>query len=120
MIMGKIEVLKHCGSGEDFEQVPGTRRILMYGERCMLTRVCGSAGLKFGPFRISSELIFYLESGRVIHEVDGEVFDLNPGDFHVVPAFSIFSGEVLEDCVAWEAISPPRQDLVLKADNSTI
>jgi mannose-6-phosphate isomerase-like protein (cupin superfamily) len=118
--MSDMEVFKRCGSGETFEQVPGVHRILMYGEKCMLTRVGGVTGLKFGPFRMTSEMVFYLESGRVLHVVDGEEFMLEAGDFHVIPAFSMFSGKVLEDCVAWEAIAPPRQDLAVKADGLEI
>jgi mannose-6-phosphate isomerase-like protein (cupin superfamily) len=116
--MSKMKVFKK--SGEGFQQVPGVQRILMYGENCMLTRVTGVAGLKFGPFRVTSEMIFYLETGRVQHVVDGEELILESGDFHVIPAFSMFSGEALEDIVAWEAISPPRQDLALRADEMNI
>ena len=70
--------------------------------------------------RIDYAMVFYLESGRVRHIVDGQEFILEPGDFHVIPAFSIFAGETLEDVVAWEAIAPPRQDLAIRADDMEI
>jgi quercetin dioxygenase-like cupin family protein len=54
----------------------------------------------------------YLVSGHIIMEIDGQKFDLRPGDSWVIPGNVPHYAEIIEDSVAIEVFSPVREDFL--------
>jgi len=62
-----------------------------------------------------NEQITTIESGRVKFRINGQELILESGESLHIPAHVPHSAEALQDCVAVDVFSPPREDWIRAA-----
>jgi len=103
MIVRSAECKKRTFKGIDF-LVGAT------GERMMVTLMIFKKGQTAETHSHPNEQSGYCFRGRFALTVDNETSIVGPGDSYVIPAGAPHSYEILEDSLAVEVFSPPRED----------
>lgn len=100
--------------GEDvasLEMFPGVvRKVVNSGEKTMLLELKMKKGAVVPSHRHPHEQIGYVFSGRVEFRLGDVTKILGPGDSWLAPGGVEHTLTVLEDCVAVDIFSPPRED----------
>lgn len=86
------------------------RKTLVYGESTLLTEFRLKKGNPLPSHKHPQEQTGYLVSGHILLSIDGEKYDMLPGDSWTIPGNAEHSAEVIEDSVAIEVFSPVRED----------
>ncbi|MDW8424334.1 MAG: cupin domain-containing protein [Meiothermus sp.] len=84
------------------------------GEKLMLLRAEGKAGVALPAHAHPHEQITLVFSGRMRLRVGEEWLELGPGDIAHVPSGVEHEAFFIEDCVVFDAFHPVRQDLLDK------
>ena len=104
-------MLVHRSSATPVEMLPGVvRRTLTEGERMMLVEVTLAQGAVVPSHTHPHEQIGYLASGRLLFEVGDERRELSAGDSWEVPSNVSHQVTALEQSVAIDIFSPPREE----------
>ncbi len=80
------------------------------GERMMVTLMTFTRGQEVGTHRHPHEQAGYCIWGRFDLTIDGESTLIERDDSYVIPGGASHSYRVLEDALAVEVFSPPRED----------
>jgi quercetin dioxygenase-like cupin family protein len=92
---------------------PGVDRLTLSSGTTMSQMLVKLAeGGKVHEHHHPNEQITYLVSGRLRFFLNGEPRELGPGDSVYIPANVPHSVEVLEESLALDTFSPPREDLL--------
>jgi len=86
------------------------RKTLVYAEETLLSEFRLSKGRILPQHKHPEEQTGYLVSGHLILVIDGERYHVLPGDSWAIPGNVEHGAEVLEDSLALEVFSPPRED----------
>lgn len=86
------------------------RKTLVFGEHTLMTEFMLTKGKTLPMHRHSQEQTGYLVSGKIILTINGEEFQVNPGDSWVIPGDAEHGARIIEDSVAVEVFSPLRED----------
>ncbi len=90
---------------------PGvTRKTLVWGERTMLCQITLGEGQVVAAHQHPHEQIGYVVAGRLRFIVDGQTADLEAGDGYIIPGGATHEVHGLEDSIAIDIFSPPRED----------
>ena len=93
------------------EMVPGVyRRTLNEGERTMLVEITLAKGSVVPNHTHPHEQIGYLASGRLLFELGDETKELSPGDSWLIRSNVPHRVTALEDSLAVDIFSPPREE----------
>jgi quercetin dioxygenase-like cupin family protein len=93
------------------EMLPGiTRRTLSEGARTMLCELRMDAGSTVPAHTHAHEQTGYLASGRFRFRLGDTWRELGPGDSWCVPGGIEHEVEVIEDAIAIDVFSPPREE----------
>jgi quercetin dioxygenase-like cupin family protein len=103
MIVKSTERQKRTFKGVDF-LVGAT------GERTMVTLMTFKAGQAVDMHHHPHEQAGYCIQGRFVLAIDGTSMLVEPDDSYVIPGGASHSYQVLEDALAVEVFSPPRED----------
>lgn len=96
-----------------FPIAPGiVRRTLAAGERMMQMVVTLAEGSHLPEHSHPHEQITYMLRGRLRMYIGGRVVDLGPGDAVCIPGGTRHAADVLEEGMAVDTFSPPREDLL--------
>ncbi|MFQ5381973.1 MAG: cupin domain-containing protein [Dehalococcoidia bacterium] len=101
------------GNGEAtaVEMLPGiVRRTLSEGEHTMLCELRMAAGSTVPAHTHPHEQTGYLASGKFRFRLDDEWRELQAGDSWCVPGGVDHEVEVIEDSIAIDVFSPPREE----------
>jgi quercetin dioxygenase-like cupin family protein len=91
--------------------LPGIQmKTLCYGERTLMTEFILSRGSTLPVHAHPYEQTGYLVQGHVRLTIDGESYDVTPGDSWSIPSTTEHGAQILEDSVAIEIFSPVRED----------
>ena len=85
-------------------------RTLAVGEHTHLTEFHLAKGTVIPSHEHPHEQTGYLVSGRLKFVIAGDTFEAEPGDGWSIPGGVSHGVEVVEDSVAIEVFSPPRED----------
>lgn len=88
------------------------RRTLVSGERMMQMLATLSAGSQLPEHSHPHEQILYVVHGRLRLIVAGEPHDLGPGESFYLASGVPHAVEALEETLAVDTFSPPREDLL--------
>ncbi|SCG84897.1 cupin domain-containing protein [Methanobacterium congolense] len=88
------------------------RKTLVYGSKTMLTEFLLDGGNTLPMHRHPEEQTGYLVSGNIILTIDGENYDMKPGDSWSINGNVDHGAEIKEDSVAVEVFSPVREDYI--------
>ena len=80
------------------------------GERMMVALMTFKEGQEVGAHAHPSEQAGYCVQGRFELTISGESTLIEPDDSYVIPAGASHSYRILEDALAVEVFSPPRED----------
>lgn len=86
------------------------RKTLVYATDTLLTEFRLAKDRILPQHKHPEEQTGYLVSGHIILLIDGERYDMLPGDSWAIPGNVEHGAETLEDSVALEVFSPPRAD----------
>lgn len=86
------------------------RKTLVYGNKTLLCEFKLQKGCKLPSHQHPQEQTGYLVSGHLVLHIDGQAFDMHPGDSWAIPGNSEHAADILEDSVAIEVFSPVRED----------
>jgi quercetin dioxygenase-like cupin family protein len=86
------------------------RKTLAAGAHTLLAEFTLDKGSVLPPHSHPQEQTGYLVTGRIMLTIEGEAFDVCPGDAWTVPGGAEHSASALEDSVAVEVFSPVRTD----------
>jgi quercetin dioxygenase-like cupin family protein len=86
------------------------RKTMVYAEETLLTEFRLSKGRILPGHKHPEEQTGYLVTGHMILIIDGERYEVKPGDSWAIPSNLEHGAETLEDSVALEVFSPPRED----------
>lgn len=92
------------------------RKILVYGEKTLMTEFILKKGAVITHHRHPQEQTGYLISGHMILTISDEVQEIRPGDSWMIPGNVEHHAKILEDSVALEVFSPRRDDYLLKKE----
>jgi quercetin dioxygenase-like cupin family protein len=93
------------------EMLPGlVRRTLVSGEKMMICEFTFEQGVEIPSHSHPHEQIGYVVAGRVRLTIDGQSFELCPGDSYRAPSGVPHSAFTLEPSVVVDVFSPPRED----------
>lgn len=93
------------------EMLPGIRRrTLAHGERLMVTQFLISRGTELPRHSHPHEQISYILSGELEMRVGGQSYHLQPGESLLLPGGMAHSALALQDVVAIDTFSPPREE----------
>ena len=102
-------IVKHTKPTQ--EMLPGLgRKTLAYGEKGLMTQFELKAGSVLPVHSHPHEQIGYLVSGRIVLDIAGEKFEMEPGDSWAIRGDSRHSAPTLEDAIAIEVFLPVRED----------
>lgn len=95
----------------------GVKRKFIHGDSAMIARFDLSKGEVVPEHAHHNEQLSYIVSGSLKFVLDGkdEVI-VRAGEVLVIPSNVAHSAETLEDCIAIDVFSPPRQDWIDKTD----
>jgi len=85
---------------------------LVYGDKTLLTEFKLLKGRKLPRHKHPQEQTGYLVSGNIILTIDGENYDVKPGDSWSIPGNVEHVAEIIEDSLALEIFSPVRKDYI--------
>ncbi|HEY1729004.1 MAG TPA: cupin domain-containing protein [Candidatus Baltobacteraceae bacterium] len=96
----------------------GVRRKFIHGESAMIARFDLAKGEIVPEHSHHNEQLSYIVSGALKFVLGGkdEVI-VRGGEVLVIPSNLPHSAETLEDCIAIDVFSPPRQDWIDKTDS---
>ena len=95
------------------EQInPLMTRQMIHGETMTIARLVVQKGAIVPEHSHYNEQITTLDKGRMRFMIDGQEHILNAGESLHIPAHVPHSAEVLEDAVATDVFSPPREDWI--------
>lgn len=86
------------------------RKTLVYGSKTLLTEFRLEKGKLLPMHKHSHEQTGYLVSGHIILIINGERYNMTPGDSWAIPGNIEHGAESIEDSIAIEVFSPVRQD----------
>jgi quercetin dioxygenase-like cupin family protein len=86
------------------------RKTLVFGANMLQTEFRLEGGKTLTMHRHPQEQTGYLVSGHIVLTIDGESYDLSPGDSWSIPGDTDHGARVLEDSIAIEVFSPVRED----------
>ncbi len=86
------------------------RKTLVFGEKTLLCEFKLQKGSKLPSHQHPQEQTGYLVSGHLVLYIDGQAFDMHPGDSWAIPGNSQHSADIMEDSLAIEIFSPLRED----------
>lgn len=90
---------------------PGIRRKTMtWGDRTLTAEFLLRAGSVLPMHAHPHEQTGYLVAGHMLLTIGAERHEVRPGDSWCVPGGVVHGADVLEDSVAVEVFSPPRED----------
>jgi len=93
------------------QMLPGlTRRTLADGEAMMMCEFTFDANVQIPNHTHPHEQVGYVAAGRVRMIIDGQSFELGPGDSYRAPSNVPHGAFTLEPAVVVDVFSPPRQD----------
>src|SRR5579872_1512911 len=96
----------------------GVRRRFVYGESAMVAYFDIAKGEIVPEHSHHNEQISYIVSGALKFVLGGkDELVVRGGEVLVIPSNLSHSAEALEDCVAIDVFSPPRQDWIDKTDS---
>ncbi len=98
----------------------GVRRKFIHGESAMIARFDLAKGEIVPEHSHHNEQLSYIVSGALKFVLGGAVKDeviVRGGEVLVIPSNLPHSAETLEDCIAIDVFSPPRQDWIDKTDS---
>lgn len=87
-----------------------TRKTLVFGQNTLLCEFKLQKGKKLPLHKHPEEQTGYLLSGHIILHIDGESFNIQPGDSWAISGNLEHAADILEDSVAIEVFSPLRKD----------
>ena len=87
-------------------------RRMITGDKLMLVRWEFAAGGYVALHRHPHEQVVMVETGRLKMTIGGEQVMLGPGSVRLIPSATPHDAEVLEDTVAIDIFSPPREDFL--------
>ena len=91
--------------------LPGIRiKTLLVGEKTLMTKILLSKDALLPDHSHPSEQTGYLISGSMTLYIAGEKHVVTSGDSWMIPAHVPHRAEILENSVALEIFSPPRDD----------
>ena len=95
----------------------GVKRKFIHGEQAMIARFDLTKGEVVPEHAHHNEQLSYIVSGSLKFILGGkdEVI-VRAGEVLVIPSNLPHSAETLEDCIAIDVFSPPRQDWIDKTD----
>jgi quercetin dioxygenase-like cupin family protein len=96
---------------------PQFARQMLHTETMTVARMELRKGAAVPEHRHHNEQITTVESGRMRFILKGEEIIVGPGESLHIPANAPHSAEALEDCVAVDVFSPPREDWI-RGDDS--
>jgi len=102
-------------AGEDGyrQMLPGVeRKTLVYGDYTLLSEFRLKKGAVLPAHSHPQEQTGYLVSGRLVLTINGEIYDLKPGDSWVIRGNEEHRVEVAEDSLTVETFSPVREDYI--------
>ena len=103
--------LTHNAEATPIEMAPGiTRRTLNEGAHTMLCELHMAQGSHIPPHTHPHEQTGYLASGRFRFRLGDRWAEFGPGDSWCVPGGVDHEVEVLEDAIAIDVFSPPRDE----------
>lgn len=88
------------------------RKTLVYGDNTLLTEFVLENGKVLPMHSHPEEQTGYLVSGHIILIINGERYEIKPGDSWAIPGNIEHGAETLEDSVAIEIFSPVREDYI--------
>jgi len=89
------------------------RKTLVYGDKTLLTEFILSKGKILPAHKHPEEQTGYLVSGCILLTIDGDIYDMKPGDSWSIPGDTEHGAEIKEDSVAIEIFSPVREDYII-------
>ena len=93
------------------QAVPGVAmKTLVHGEKTLFAEFRLEAGHKLPMHSHAEEQTGYLVAGAIRLTIDGDTFDVKPGDSWCIPGDVIHGAEILADSVAIEVFAPVRRD----------
>jgi len=96
----------------------GVRRKFIHGESAMIARFDLAKGEIVPEHSHHNEQLSYIVSGALKFVLGGkDEIIVRGGEVLVIPSNLPHSAETLEDCVAIDVFSPPRQDWIDKTDS---
>ena len=99
------------GTAESRQLVEGVElSTLVHGEKTLMGQIKITRGSEVPAHSHPHEQTGILISGRLRFNVDGEIFDAEPGDSWCLPGDVEHSADALEDAVIIEVFSPVRED----------
>jgi quercetin dioxygenase-like cupin family protein len=102
-----------CRTGEacQVEMIPGLRRrTLVTGKSMMVCECTFDSGVQVPTHSHPHEQAGYIVSGKIRVIIDGESFDLAPGDSYCALSNVPHSALTFEPSVVIDVFSPPRED----------
>lgn len=109
----KTKPVKVRWSDLDLESVrPGVRRCGVAGNDAMLVMNELQPGMQVVPHSHDHDQIALVLEGQVRFDVEGERFDVGPGEVLVIPGGAMHSGAAIGDTMARniDVFAPPRGD----------
>ncbi|MEA1958810.1 MAG: cupin domain-containing protein [Chloroflexota bacterium] len=98
------------GSGYS-EPIEGIRmKTIVYGENTLMAEFVLDKGAVLPEHSHPQEQTGYLVKGHIIISIDGEEFDVTPGDSWSIPGDAVHGAKMIDDSIAVEVFSPVRQD----------
>jgi quercetin dioxygenase-like cupin family protein len=95
------------------EQInPLMTRQMIHGETITIARLHVLKGAVVPEHHHHNEQITTLEKGRMRFVIEGRELILNAGESLTIPPHVPHSAEVLEDSIATDVFSPPREDWI--------
>ncbi|KAF5088913.1 cupin domain-containing protein [Methanobacterium aggregans] len=88
------------------------RKTLVYGSKTLLTEFVLDGGNNLPMHKHLEEQTGYLVSGNIILKIDGEYYNMKPGDSWSIKGNIEHGAEIKEDSVAIEVFSPVRKDYI--------
>jgi quercetin dioxygenase-like cupin family protein len=83
---------------------------MAWGDRTLMAEFLLSAGAVLPLHAHAHEQTGYLVTGHMILTIGSECRDVRPGDSWCIPGGEEHGAQALEDSVAVEVFSPPRED----------
>ena len=88
------------------------RKTLIYGEKTLMTEFLLEKGKILPKHKHPQEQTGYLISGKIILCIQGEEYEVNPGDCWVIPGNTEHWAKIVENSVAVEVFAPVRDDYI--------
>ncbi len=91
--------------------VPGIRmKTLCFGSHTLMTEFRLAGGATLPTHSHAHEQTGYLVDGHLVLTIGAERHDVTPGDSWCIPSDVDHGAQILQDSVAVEVFSPPRED----------